>query len=295
MPRTKPSVGVPISRTHPLAYRMCRAWVFNDRRGRDSAGWVFRDVIEGDVATYARNAGDTLYADGPSGSAFSLGADGGGNSPACTQPLSRFGSGMTAGSFTIIGRYKKTGANPNFESLPGALVGGCSNLFLTRRLGADTAGIILSLGATTALFGADGNGMLLGAKYDTTINNDQWYTVGATFARDASVGTYGGTWTLFLDGLPVAVNNYNLAGSFGGTFTDNIPFIFGDKDPDAGQSTSDKIADYLYIWNRALSPSEVRAVTLDPFCMFGRSDSRELAASGAATNRRRRLLCGGTA
>lgn len=282
------SPGVPIRWSHPLAVGLVRAWVFNGRRGRDSSGWTFRDAVAGDVSTYTRNNADTVWTNGPAGPAFQSGADGGVATWRTTQTLSSWGPGMTARSLSVVGRIQKFGSNPNLESVGGT---GSSILLSTRRAAGDVAGFVLYSTAAAFRFAADGSGLLVGATEATAPSLGVWYTLGGTYVRNTATATYGGTWTVYRDGLPRASNNLNIAGSFGGTFTDNIPTF----NADAGTlATSDKRFDYLYVWSRALSPSEVAWVTDAPYDIFAQRRGWSVGAdSGAAAPNISHLVAGG--
>lgn len=277
--RTKPrSPGTPVRWSHPLAKGLVRAWNFNGRRGRDSGGWTFRDSVAGDTGTYVRNDADTVWSNGPAGPAFKAGASGGGEPFTTATSLSKWG--ITASSFTIIGRLKKTGSNPNLEQHIGTAG---SAILSTRVLEADTAGLTLFAGTSVVRFAADGNGLALGAEVSATVSSDVWYTLGGTYQRDTSVGTYGGYWRAYLDGQPGAANSYSLAGSYGGTLTDNTA-SFGRRD---NERVSDKFLDYVYVWNRDLSPQEVAWVTDRPFEFYRQPAAWSVGATaggGAANN-----------
>lgn len=261
MPRTKPSPGVPVRQSHPLAVGLVRAWTFGEPRGRDSSGWEFHDRTPArDCLTYTRNNADTHYqADGPAGPAFQAGADGSGATFGSRDSLARMGWGGR--SVSVVGRYQKFGGNPNIETVP--LLSTGSLLAWTRTsTGSSDDGILLGTNSGSVIWAVDGDGKFLGAKYDTTISSGPWYTVGGSFAWDSGVGTYGGTWEAYLDGQRVAVNNYAGAGSFSGTFATSPTLrVFRG-------STSDKRLDYLYVWDRPLSPAEHAWLHDDPFDLF---------------------------
>lgn len=173
--------------------------------------------------------------------------------------LSRWGPGLTAKSLSVVGRYQKFGSNPNLEGTPGA----SGSALLGNTNASNDALPVLYTTAAAVAFVADAPGVGVGAKYDTTISSGVWYTVGGTYRRDTSIATYGGTWTVYLDGILRGSNNYVIGGTFGGTFGDVSPQIFSHN-----TNAADKRCDYLYVWSRAITPQEVAWVTDQPFDMF---------------------------
>ena len=272
MPRTKPSPGVPVRWSHPLAVGLLRAWTFGEPRGRDSGGWEFYDRTPAqDRLTYTRNNADTLYTDGPAGPLFQCGADGGVATFESRDTLDRMG--WDGRSVSVVGRYQKFGSNPSLESIPLSGSGGSLLAWTRTSTSSSDDGILLGTSTGSVYWCVDGSGKFVGAKYDTTISSGPWYTVGGSFAWNPSVGTYGGTWEVYLDGQRRAANNYPGAGSFSGTFV-TTPTLRVQRD-----GTSDKRLDYLYIWGRDLSPAEHAWLHDDPFDMFA---PRRLSFVGTA-------------
>jgi len=275
--RAKPPKGCLLQKGDPLAFGLVVAYLLNEKAGVTGA-WKFYDAVSPDTVTYTRNNADTLWKSGDHGSAFNFGANGSGTPwtyPA--RKLSQIGSGLTTSSVSVVGRYAKNGANPNLEITP---INNGSSLYSTRRAAGDTAGFILYSTAAAFRFIADGSGLAVGAKYDLAPTANQYYTLGGTYARNTGTATYGGTWTVYLDGIAVGSNNYNIAGSFAGTFTDNIPTPFTYDTSTA--PTSDKRVEFLYVYNRCLTAREMADIHADPFRMFRRRNVGLLKASGAA-------------
>lgn len=251
--RVKPPAAATLNRADPLARGLVRAWLFDDRGGVPGS-WRFRDAIVGDVLTYNRPDSDTFWRSGPAGPAFKAGATGGSGSSFSADGMGSWGAGALSSSFTILTRQMPTGGNPFLtQTLSVARSGG-------------SAGWVLTTGGSSVQFYADADGILKGATGSATVSSGTWYTFGGTYARDLAVSNYAGIWRAYLDGRKLGENNNALGGDFGGTFTNNPLFVGSGTD----LNTPDRVIDYVFAWNRALSEREVSLFTADPFRMFRR-------------------------
>lgn len=284
MPWPKPS-GPSEHRLDLLTtHGLIAGWILQ-RRARET-DWTFTDVVSKKPITFARSNADTLFIDGKAGPAFQAGAGVGDTPAASLHTLSQLPQDIRARSYTVIGRWQAFGSNPYIESGPDSA--SSNGLCSTRNGDANTDGLYLGVraGGASVVFACDGAGQLVGSKYDTTINSGQWYTLAGVFEHTGAA-TYGGIWTLYLDGVPRAQNNYNVAGSFGGTLRDGNIWL----GRSGGTNNSDKRIDYLYLLNRALSARDIRQITDDPFRMFYAVPSRRVFFdTGAAAARLSRSL-----
>jgi hypothetical protein len=250
----KPLRGRQIDRTHPLSAGLRWAFPFNDRVTQ-----TFRDSARGDLMTYTRLNPDTHWEAGR----FKMGADGGG---ATLVPVQTTGLGAT--SVSIGAKWALTGSNPGIE--PGLST---NHAFFGRYNGGSDIGVHLGYDATsgTVRYYVNSNGLALGASV-------------------SYIATYGGTWTVYVfdkNGVVSGTNNYNLAGSFGGTFTDTFGQVF-----QGNGSTSDKYAYWFFLWKRALKRAEVYSFAYRPFQMY--RGPRFAAAGGGATTQQADLTVSAT-
>lgn len=254
-PRVKPLPWAQIDRRHPLAQDLHRAWLFND--GVASNRQDFWDVVYNDMANYTRSNADTYWQAGLYGPKFKIGADGG------SATLTAGPSGLGGDSVTIVGRMTPTGANPFLE----APATGTSHLYCCRTNTNDISPT-LAITSSAVRFAYDTSGNLVGANNTYTFNAGTEYTIGGTYLRDTNVATYRGTWDTWVNGVRQgSSNNWSVAGSASSDFTNTTARVFHPHLL-SGPYTSDKIADWLFLWKRALSADEMRWLNEEPFCMF---------------------------
>jgi hypothetical protein len=265
----KPPPGSRIDTSHPLADGLQYCLPFNEGVGANT-NQRFHDAVSGRPLINIRNdAANQRWAPGtgphPYGPVMRFAADGGTANlwqgrPSPADIRLSADTGITA---AVI--FAPTGGNAFL---------GEGGLFHARVASGET-GPYLRMGSTQTEFGATGSGIQVGTRLNLTPTLDRWYCLVGTFRKDAGVSTYGGVWSLYLDGDRVAQNNYNGGGSFGGSFTSTGLGILSSSATALGVSSScDRWLSFYGIWNRELRAGEVRSLWENPWQVFERRLSR---------------------
>lgn len=249
----KPPPGAQVNFGHPLANRINRVWLLNLGGSLNDYDLVRRDRV-----THTRVAADTKYQTGRYGKEFQSGATGSGNGDGMNSTMT---SGLGADSVSVYARFKINATNGTLES---TAPGGGGTLYACRVASTDVSP---TLGYySKGFFGADTSGVFVGAETSTTLSAGIYYDLCGTFSRDASVATFGGLWKTYLNGkFDGTANNKNVAGTFGGTFS-NVQSTLGNNQQ--WLNSAHMFMVFVYVWKRALSPSEVLSVYTNPYAFL---------------------------
>lgn len=265
---TKPPVGTQLNWGHPLSQALHRAWIFNE-----GAGLSCTDLVFGDKATSQRLNADTHYNNGNAETEFEQGA--GGQAFNTTRT-----SGFSSNPVTIAAGFRIGTPNGYLSSTPS---GGGGYIYSCRDAGTDVSPS-LGYDSSNLIFFASSNSLADGAKSASTLVANVNYDAAGTYT-----GGVGGTWQTYLSGLKDGTaNSYNIAGAFGGTFTDSPEHLgyelsFG--------TPSDMFFRYVYIWKRTLSPAEILQVKQSPYSLLQPQVGRRyFVAPPATTPSRNRVI-----
>lgn len=240
----KPPVAASIDWGHPLAQGLSRVWLFNDQTRLRAY-----DLVRGDIWTHSRNQADVGQCVGPMGTEFQLGA---------SSPQDGFTSSMTNGlgacGVTIALTFRPNGVN-GFLEANSRLVTGVNDATHTSPR--------LYYTATSMRWSACTLGVDVGVDtLATFVSGDYNYSVVASYQRDTAIATYAGTWWVLLNGQFYGPNNQAIS-TFNGTFSDSV--WYGGFDPNASLNSSHMFFEHVYIWNRGLTPTEMRMVDEQPY------------------------------
>lgn len=132
-------------------------------------------------------------------------------------------------------------------------------IFNTRDTGPELSPTLLvtdnAAGPQNLLFIIDSNALAVGVRGATTINPNQWYFLCGVFTF-TGVGTFGGTWDVYVNGVKddTTPNNFTLAGTASFPFTGTTWHI--GNAPSWTERFNGKMDD-LRIYTRALSSNEI--------------------------------------
>lgn len=270
----------------PLGSQLDPSWVGDfgcvyalamNEAGGIGGNWYFNDSVQRDGMAYTRNNADTGWGAGDRNSVFFAGANE--DFVEMTSPkLTMSQLGLAESSITVIARYANAASNSNLEPTP---IDAGTSPYSSRRTSGDAAGIVLYSTPSYVSYGADGNGLFVGAIASVALTAGKFYTIGGSYNRNLSISTYGGTWTLYMQGLLQATNNRVVAGSFGGTFTNNIPQpLCYAQSP---TFISGKVIDYLYVFNRDIGPGGHAQMYANPFMGFQPPRYRKVFAANISS------------
>lgn len=270
-PVAKPPVGARIDWGHPLARDLIHAVWFNTGASR-----IARDEVTHDQFLTSRNNADTRYQNGQMGMEFLNNASGGVTGLFTSNQTVLLGaSSVSVGAIFAI--------NATNGSLEPYLGGQGGTLFSCRINLGDTSPTLLynnQPGAIKGMFIADANGVAVGARTSTTLTTSRYYSLVGTFNADGTA-TYGGVWQTYLDGIADGTtNSVNIAGSYGGTFTNGKYAIGGSP---RATSTSAINLVTVQVWRRCLNADEVARWTADPYAYARPAPRRLFNSSGAAS------------
>jgi len=229
----KPIRGEQLTKEHPLTRGLVGCWLFNEGAGNK----VFD--LSGNGNTGTLEAG-TNWIVGESG--YALNFVGGNNSDYVST-----NSGAAAGdvldqtsNFTILAKFRAVDVSVNYDAIVGKRAEGADYQYELRQ-NASKLNVLTTGGSVSA---------------DTTLVNNTWYTGG--FTHD------GANVRLYLNGLldstPSAktITHKNVDVSIGmAGETYDLHYWDGD-------------IEWVMIYNRALSASEIALLYREPFCMFER-------------------------
>ncbi len=238
MPQLKPTRGIRLNKSHPLARGLVGCWLFNEGSGNK----VF-DLSE-------NNQTGTLQADahfesGKYGSVIDF--DGTGDSISVVT-----NKDIGTGPYTVISRVK-TGTSAQITT----------RLVLGKRNTANKYPIqfgVINYETGKTQFG---NQRLDGTLSKTTLsgtdtitNTDYWVA-----------GTWDGTYLKFyVDGI--LKNTVDASALGDSSNTDN--YSIGAREKSGSELYWDGKINYVYLYNRALSASDIALLYREPFCMFDR-------------------------
>ena len=248
--RTKPPCGTPINMGDPLALGLVAAYLF-----AEGAGSTVINSVANDASTGLLNKPTTGWGNGDRGSAY--------NGAASTW----VDIGMTSkparlnlpGAMTALARIKPT-------TVPTTTIVSDSNA--AESLGQFS--MFIRITNKLANFWGNGAAQVSG---NTSIVANVWTSVGTT--RSGSSGSWsGGIW---LNGL--------LDASASGIATNpgaQQGAAIGRNGNGSGQESFVGLIDYVYIWARSLSATEILWVHADPYSMFATPRRRIISGSAAA-------------
>lgn len=160
---------------------------------------------------------------------------------------------------------------------------GSTNGFIERMFGAAfNGGGLVSLSSSPRMvafykenygigFVVNGASLCVGAMTTTVVSTGTYYCFVGTYQKTGAA-TYGGIWKTYLNGIRNGTdNNFNLTGSFGGTFaSNNSCMLLSNSD----KNTSDINIVYAYLWNRTLSPNEAQRLYVNSYSFIIRPSIR---------------------
>jgi len=239
MPILKPTRGIQLNRTHPLAHGLVGCWLFNENTG----GKVFDLSGNGNTGSLVAS---TQFVPGKFGSCLDF--DGNGDYVSLG-----IGVTVTSTSHTILGWFKspdlsvtrvihsQTNSNTASSKMISLELSETGNVVYYRRLSVSP----WSFSITSP----------------NSYDDDNWHFVVAT----TSLGT-NNNFTLYVDGIQVAstTNVYSLMSYVDNRRIGNARMQSGDAYYFNG------LIDEVMIFNRALTNIEVNQLYREPFCMFER-------------------------
>ncbi len=174
-------------------------------------------------------------------------------------------SSVSVSAWIKVRSYSEATFTATAGSMQGAVI------FNTRNADADISPTFaispISGGAGTQngiTFACDSSALGVGAKGATDIPLNTWVHVVGTFAYSGT-GTYGGTWNVYLNGAKdnAAANNFNLAGTCGGSFGGS-PWRIGNASqwPTPDTEFTNATIDEVRVYNRELTAGEAKQLYL---------------------------------
>jgi len=264
----KPELGSQINWGHPLSKGLVGCWLMNEGGGNKLKDLLnsTASITNGTWKSTIRGVGNLLADDG---SAI-----------------------ITGGSSAVLPNSVSVIVVADYQKTSGIFSGSDNNTGCTyetlRVLDDDLSPTLFAgtaFGATDNLiFSADKSSLAQGCNGSTTLVVGKFYTFAGTFQYTGS-GNHAGNWDCYVNGKKdnTSVNNLPVAGIVAPPFA-NKAFRFG-RHPQWGGG-SGVTFNLIYIYNRALSPSEIQSLYVSPYQFVYRPSKKMyfVVGGGGAVN-----------
>jgi len=237
MPQLKPTRGIRLNKSHPLARGLVGCWLFNEGSGNkvfDLSGNNQTGTLQADAHFEAGKYGSVIDFDGDDYISVVTNRDIGNGSYAIVSRI-KTGTDVTGSTRVILGKRNTAGRYP-FELEINNYIINKTQLGVNRFDGTSSEKVLSGT--------------------DAIANKDYWVA-----------GTWDGTnLKLYVDGI--LKNTVDASALGDSSNTDN--YSIGAREKSGSELHWDGKINYVYLYNRALSASEIALLYREPFCMFDR-------------------------